>query len=331
MPVARSIKKILWAVDAFDPPSEILTQTVRVIRQLTDRFEGASVEPVYVLSPTQLNLSTEFSSPWLIQYRSSARQALERMIKDIHLEGLEPPRVMVRNLSSTSAVVKALSDYAASARFDVIVASTHGRSGFSRLILGSFAETLLYRSKVPVVVVGPHMTRKGALEHVLYPTDFGQYSRNNFRYVVEVTRQMGARLTLFHSVPHPIEPVFQSGVYLLGGSWVPVQAYFNDEVIRRTEHAERWVKWAEGQGVQTELVLDTQGGEISDHILSLIDRRRVSVVMMEAHSGPVTAALVGSITRQVIRHADCPVWVMHPMMPEKSMRRGAGGALPKAA
>src|SRR5262245_45552818 len=147
MATGRSIKRILWAVDAFDPPSEILSRTVRVIRELTERFPGAGVEPVYVLSPTQLNLSTEFSSPWLIQYRSSARQAMERLLKGIHIDGLDAPRVLVRNLSSTSAVVKALSDYAASSRADIIVASTHGRSGFSRLILGSFAETLLYRSK----------------------------------------------------------------------------------------------------------------------------------------------------------------------------------------
>jgi nucleotide-binding universal stress UspA family protein len=329
MAAARLIKRILWAVDAFDPPSDILSRTVRTLRQLSEKFEGAVIEPVYVLSPSQLNLSTEFSSPWLVQYRVSARQALEKLLKSVHLEGLAPARVLVRNLSSTSAVVKALSEYAVSSNADLVVASTHGRSGFSRLILGSFAETLLYRSKVPVVVVGPEMTRKSSFDHILFPTDFGPFSRNNFRYVVKVAKQLGSKLTLYHSVPQPIEPVFQSGVYLLGGSWIPVQAYFNKEVDRRQRHAERWVAWARNQGVPTELVMDTQGGGISEHMLGLIGDQKISLVMMEAHSGPLTAALVGSITREVVRHAQCPVWVMHPMASESSLRRG--GSVPRAA
>jgi nucleotide-binding universal stress UspA family protein len=47
----------------------------------------------------------------------------------------------------------AIADYAADNGCDMIVLSTHGRTGFRRLILGSVAETVLRHSGVPVLSI----------------------------------------------------------------------------------------------------------------------------------------------------------------------------------
>ncbi len=49
-------------------------------------------------------------------------------------------------------VAEAVADYANENDFDLIAISSHGRSGFRRLILGSVAEAILRHSHVPVLV-----------------------------------------------------------------------------------------------------------------------------------------------------------------------------------
>ena len=44
---------------------------------------------------------------------------------------------------------------------DLIVMSTHGRSGLSRLIFGSVAQAVLARSPVPVLLVPPERREQG--------------------------------------------------------------------------------------------------------------------------------------------------------------------------
>lgn len=49
-------------------------------------------------------------------------------------------------------VAEAVTDYADEHGFDLIALSSHGRSGFRRLILGSVAEAILRHAHVPVLV-----------------------------------------------------------------------------------------------------------------------------------------------------------------------------------
>jgi nucleotide-binding universal stress UspA family protein len=46
-------------------------------------------------------------------------------------------------------------DAAATTRADLIVMSTHGRSGFNRLVLGSVAESVLRATHVPILLLRP--------------------------------------------------------------------------------------------------------------------------------------------------------------------------------
>ena len=51
------------------------------------------------------------------------------------------------------SVSKAITNYVNSHKFDLIVIGSHGRTGLNRLILGSVANDVAHRSKIPVMVV----------------------------------------------------------------------------------------------------------------------------------------------------------------------------------
>ncbi|HUP56968.1 MAG TPA: universal stress protein, partial [Bdellovibrionota bacterium] len=279
-------RKVIWAVDAFEgaanPPVRAAAQ---LAGRLIEAFQ-AKVEPVYVLNPAELNLSSEFSVPWVTRYRPYAERALTELMKRLGSEfgQFETPHVLVQDSASTARAIETLSDYATACDADLIVVSTHGRSGMKRLLLGSFAETLILKSRVPVAAIGPELASPIAekpLSHILFPTDLGDDAKATFYDVVELARQTQAKITLFHAIPHPIEPIVSSGVYLLGGGWVPVESYFADETRLRERRAEAWVRWAKQRGVEAEVAIEYRGVSIAQRIVEVARDRRTSCIVME--------------------------------------------------
>lgn len=319
-------KKILWAINPFEVTGSILSEgdtldpmqekAARVVSFFQNRFQ-AEIIPVYVVGLGQWNISLEYTnttaSPWLQTYRESARIAFSELLSHFPEIKTEQPEVLVQTTASTSQAALILVNYAVEHGADLIVVSSHGRSGLKRLFLGSFAETLVLHAKIPVLVLGPAIPNESsvhAIERILFPTGFGLNSSNLFKRVVTLARNISAKITLFHAIPNPVEPVFQSGVYLLGGSWVPIHGYFGQDTDQKRRRASAWARWAENQGVSTELIIHTQIENIPEAIIKLANDTNSGLIAMDAESGPIVSALVGSITRHVMRHATCPVWVI---------------------
>lgn len=303
--------KIIWAVDPFEAVSELQLNVRNTLKALVHKT-GAQIQPVYILTPTEINLSPEdgFALP-VDHYLPSAEQTLRQMLKEVDLPHIIDPKVVVQSLSPNASAARLLSEFAVQAEANLIVVGTHGRSGVRRLLLGSFAETLLLNSEVPVITVGPTAKKLPDFRHILFPTNFAPGSKLVFKRVVEMAKTLGSRVTLFHSVPHPLEPIFQSGVYLLSGAWLPTESYPSDRIGKANERACKWARWATHQGVETDAVIDASSGNIAEFILDLAHSRQSSMIAMQSQTGRIVSALIGSITREVIRHADCPVWAIH--------------------
>ncbi len=54
-------------------------------------------------------------------------------------------------------VADAILDYAQAARADLIVMSTHGRSGLARWIIGSVADRVVHAAPIPVLLIRPSL------------------------------------------------------------------------------------------------------------------------------------------------------------------------------
>lgn len=307
-------RKIVWAVDAFEPPGDLLNSAVKTLQTLAPRL-GAEVEPVYLLTPSQINLATEFSeiaeSPSVQSYRPAAERALSELVKSFPIPRLLPPKVLTVDATSTHGAVEALSRYADGADAEAIVVSSHGRSGLGRILLGSFAETLMLYSKRPVVIAHPGAKpANGEFKHLLVPTDLTEANQIFWEESLELAERLKLEVILFHCVPYPLEPVIQSGVYLLGGGWVPLHAYMTEEIQRRQERLDRWVEDGKQRGLQVSGSIFAEGGGISDAILRNIKEQRANLVAMAVQSGPITSAVIGNVTREVVRRSSCPVWVL---------------------
>jgi nucleotide-binding universal stress UspA family protein len=162
----------------------------------------------------------------------------------------------------------------------------------------------------PCFHAGEGFGRTDRIHRILAPTDFGHNEKKLFRQVVAMAQEMGFEIAIYHAIPRPVEPIYQTGVYLLGSPWVPIHEYYAKEVIRRERRARAWARWAENQGVRCEVILDTEVMNIAESIARIARERKFSWIAMSSHSGAIASMLLGSVTRQVIRSAECPVWVV---------------------
>lgn len=302
--------KILWAVDAFDDLAEVQKTEIKVLQAMAKKLP-LKIDPTYVLSPVDLGVSLELSGPWTETYIPSAKKALHHKLKDVSIPGLQEPSVHVQNKATLKGTVGVLTQLASSQHYDLIVAGSHGRKGFQRMMLGSFAEELLLQSKVPVLIVGSHSgTWKEGQIKILLPNDLSDPKSKIFDEVFKFAQALGAKVTILNSIPKPVEQVFQSGVYLLAGGWIPTPIYLEKEKSRQQEVAKSILAQAQSLGVQCDFCVDDQSLSVTEAVLNQAKQMDSNIVAMAAESGPIASALIGSITRQVVRSANCPVLVL---------------------
>ena len=165
----KAFKKVIWAYDPFEGTAEARAAVVSTLALLREKLKVA-IQPLYVLSPASFNLQMSLSQPHVKQYVPSAEKVMESSLKEIHLDGLAGPEVIVQRAESLRDAVKTFLTYAKSKRADLIVTATHANQGLSRLLLGSFTETLILHSKLPVLVVNP-TAKARPIQKILFPTD----------------------------------------------------------------------------------------------------------------------------------------------------------------
>jgi nucleotide-binding universal stress UspA family protein len=305
-------QKILWAVDALDDSSEIFTNVVRLLQSLEQPL-GASIQPIYILSPEQMNFSLDSDLPDMERYIPAAKKAVETRVKESKLKNVLDPKVLVNNRPSLRESVALLCGFAAKGGFDCIVAGSHGKKGFDRLVMGSFAEELVLQSKVPVIVTGSGNSRVSpAISRILFPTDFEDKAFETFQQVVRLAASLKAELSVLHVSPRVLEPAFQNGVYLLSGGWVPTPEFIESRTKKQKEASSKWEETAKELGVKCRTVFDSKASSVVQALIENADKEKADLICMAAHSGRVASALVGSVTRQTVRNSHVPVWVLRP-------------------
>jgi nucleotide-binding universal stress UspA family protein len=87
---------------------------------------------------------------------------------------------------------------------DVIVVGTHGRTGMSKLVLGSVAERIFRQAPGLVLTVGPSSPPDAPSlpsvtpRSLLFPTDFSEASLRALPYAISLANQRRIKLVLFH-------------------------------------------------------------------------------------------------------------------------------------
>lgn len=289
-------RKVLWAVDPASEDHGFQLQVARAMEKLVKDLP-VKIEPVSVLPPDNLD-----------SVRAEWEKTLSLWSHELAIPHLLPPVFLVQANYSLEAGVQALLEYAQLAHAEIIGVGTHSKKPLERFFMGSFAESLVATSSHPVFLISPH-SQALKMDRILFPTDFSDKSFAVFESLLSMAHEKKSKVVLFHKVQLEAPPP------IFGFDPVPVYEEFlvqDGEKKRRT--AQIWAKRAEAAGVETEVVFHDQPGFPVDAILSGALQQGCGMIALASESGPTEAALLGSISRQVMRHAPCPVWVLHPQM-----------------
>lgn len=150
------IKRILVPVDFSVASLRGLDYAVRFAQPL--RAELAVlfvVEPVYTYgTPTDL-YGPVGDIGWLIDEQTRAgRERLTRLAADLHKR-----RVRVHTLLRFGRAADVIVNTAKRLKTELIIMTTHGRSGLSHLLLGSVTERVVRLAACPVLTVRPSAAR----------------------------------------------------------------------------------------------------------------------------------------------------------------------------
>ena len=205
---------------------------------------------------------------------------------------LEDIPVRLHNLLGSPR--EALPQLAAQEKVDLIVMSSHGRSGFARWLLGSVAESVLRQSPCPLLLVRPEAAPTTAeFKNILVPVDGSEISQAVLQQMPALlAASPGARITVLRA----------SGLSFQDHAQVVDPAALEQFM----QHLETEIASLQVEGYEMQYrVVD---GEASDAILTLAEELGSDLIAMSTHGrSGLKRFFLGSVTEKVARRAACPV------------------------
>lgn len=296
-------KIIVWAVDAF-AEKDLQVKGLKILKAISKAFD-LEVEPVYVLSSGQVQVQNELYPNWAMDYENAAEIQLKTIAQKGNLKKQKKPKVLLAQTDSLRGATEELVKYSKSKHAKLIFVNTHSYEGLSRFFLGSFTETLLLQTKIPVLVTNPTTEIPSKIRHILFPTDFLHDSRKGLEDAVELAKKLDAKLTLYHKTITPLYLSFPEAPFY--------SVYVEDLSKQLSKHSKSWLHWAKEQGANCELVMDesADNGVLGKNVIAYAEKDKIDLICVVTKSSAVGAALLGSTARYLVRHAHCPVWVHH--------------------
>ena len=189
-----NFKKIVVATDFSSAAERALEYAIAIARQ----YYG-DVTIVHAVAPEPHQSVPMDPLPHEIDLEYAEAEA-QMGGMDRRLESASVPHQTVLQRGRASDVVQCVIQQN---KADLLVLGTRGRTGLSRLVLGSVAEELLRTVECPVLTVGQRAARAPeAVEFktILFATDFGPGSEKAFQYAARIANRCKAKLILLHTV-----------------------------------------------------------------------------------------------------------------------------------
>jgi nucleotide-binding universal stress UspA family protein len=199
---------------------------------------------------------------------------------------------------------------------DLIVMTSHGRTGFSRLWFGSVADGTVQASTVPVLMLRPLAGdgRRGAarqlFERIVVPLDGSATARQILAPVMTLAKCSGARVTLL-GVVQPIPSASYNPATLL-----PYAVLMNDSSVTdiQVESATKELAaLAKTVVVDGAGVVDAQvvvAGSVATGIVEFARSHDADLIALSTHGRGASRLLIGGVADKVLRASRLPMLIL---------------------
>ena len=223
---------------------------------------------------------------WSIQSRFSSSQA------DVETQVL------------VGRAARSIINFAQENEIDLIVMSSHGRSGVNRWIYGSVADKVLHNAPCAKAIIHPQVIIEPfSIKRILMPLDGSSIAEQALEPVLALAEALSAELIFLRVTTVP-----QIVVQSVSG-WPGL-----DAVMEATEQEAN----AYLQGVQAAMgdssvstSLRVTAGPAAEVIIGAVDNQKVDLIVMCSHGrSGIERWLFGSVAEKVLRGANCVTLVI---------------------
>jgi nucleotide-binding universal stress UspA family protein len=258
--------------------------------------------------------------PRLLQIPPSSNGRLDEMIRTnkFYLENLaselEEKGIKVSCEVRTGQAAEMITNLADESDINLVIIGTHGRSRFSRWLLGGIATSVMKLVTKPVLIISPRNGDLGPIpqfKKILVTLDGSEFAERVLPYVKASSR-------------------FSSVILLLAVPQIPEADQFGavvDEIQEMRKKAEHDAQdYLDNVACSLlEAGIDTQvlvtGSRPAETIVNVASREGAEVIMMATHGhGELGRLFMGSVAERVVESTPCPVF----LVPIRERRPGNG-------
>jgi nucleotide-binding universal stress UspA family protein len=287
-------------------------EAIRVALRLAERT-GAKVRLVRVLA-TGSYFGVAAASEGLAVAAEVVRSERDTALSELYSLASECRHTSKAEISvdlHAGPVNDVLQGYARRNDIDLIVTSTHGRSGFARLSLGSVTDSLIRRTTIPVLVVKPPASYLnpqvgGPFRRIVVPLDGSKLAEQILPRVLDLAKLEEAEITLLNilipqsysqkEIADPSLPWWDKDISL-------AQVYLS-YVATRLRHR--------GVAVTTDIVI---AENVATAIGDFASREKADMIAIATHGrGGLARMLRGSVADAIMHSGRMSMLVFKPDM-----------------
>jgi nucleotide-binding universal stress UspA family protein len=270
------------------------------------RASAAGIDLVMVHEPRPLAGAADVA--WHAELIDGESEYLEEIAASLRTESsLDVTHAVVPG-QTISAICKRSREVSA----DLIVMTTHGRTGINRAWVGSVADGVLRRSGVPVLMCRPAVKALRDLpfvpfKRILVLTDGSLTSMGVLRSTISLAQSSGARLSLLRIV-QPVQLLTMETAIPFAFP-LPV----NDEIATQRVAARAKLELAETARDMSEqhfIEFDSHvvvAHDVSEAIIEFAGSSNIDAIAMSTHGRGASRLVLGSIADKIIHAVALPM------------------------
>ncbi len=290
--------KALWGVEPFHQTEAQIGRTYRFISEFCG--DNGKIEIGFIVTRMENELNLAFD---VDQDRRFTSYPKEILVKKLNRSGVQSKNVGINvvdypTFSKTKAANRLL-ELAKDKDCEICVIYSQGGGEIKKLFLGSFAESAVHLSDRNLLIINPHTKLPKKIRTVLFCYVPSKESLSALKKMINFCQKHRAKLVIFHAAQ------FCFGV---------PDNEADDEVKSYNKAVRKWKLEIEKKcaqaNVKCEFQISSEFAMVSSLALKTAKKVRADLICVLAKSGPATALIGGSVTRQILRSSNLPILVM---------------------
>ena len=299
-------RKILVSLDGSELAEKALAPALKIAEAMAARADGQPVHLILLraVGPVALVAADPLLYDELMRMGIDEAQAY----LNTAVTALKPQGVAIETHATAGSAASVIVQYAEANDVDLIVMSSHGRTGSSRWVYGSVAEKVLHHAPCATMIIRAHVppptfeNRK-----VLVPLDGSALAEQALEPALAIADALRSDVALLRvtssraPLPESLTPSGQD------------VAMLDTAAEQERAEAETYLQTVYIARPNQRLFFDvvTTSGDIADALVTYADVHDVDLIVMSSHGrSGIGRWLHGSVAEKVLRGAGCATLII---------------------